>query len=166
MDEKYFITASVTIFVAFFSFVAKYYNDLRIAKRKDRLERINRQLKELYGPLLSLTSSSKATWTEFRKKYRTDSNQYHDIKNTPSEKEKEIWRVWVLNVFYPNSEKIFNLIIENGDLIIEDEFPEILEMLCSHVESYKPVIVKWKENDFSEHISVIAYPEDIYMNML
>jgi hypothetical protein len=162
MDEyKFIITTVVTVILAISGYFLKYYNDLRISKRKEKLERVNRQLKVLYGPLLSLTTSSDATWREFRKKHRKDTEEYFDEKNPPSDEEKEIWRNWIINVFYPNTEKIFNLIIENGDLIIEDDFPKTLRNLCSHFESYKTVIDKWKRNDFSEHVSLINYPDDI-----
>ncbi len=162
MDEtKFIITTITTVLLVFIGYFLKYFNDLKIARRKDKLNRINRQLKELYGPLLTLTSSSNATWKEFRKKYRKDTEGYFDEKNPPTEEEKEIWRNWISSVFYPNTEKIFNLIIKNGDLIIENEFPKPLKKLCSHFESYKPVINKWGREDYSEHISLIKYPFEI-----
>ncbi len=88
-DQKFIITASITIGLAIFGYIAKYVNDIRIAKRKDKLDRINRQLKELYGPLYSLTSSSNATWNVFRQKFRNDTFSYMDKQNPPTETEKK-----------------------------------------------------------------------------
>ncbi len=51
--------------------------------------------------------------------------------------------------------------MENGDLIIENHFPEPLRALCAHYESYKPVIAQWQENNFSEHLALIIYPQDL-----
>lgn len=161
MEDKIIITISTTIFLAILGYLAKYINDLRIMKRKDKLERINRQLKELYGPLLSLTSSSNASWIEFRKKYRNKTISYFDQSDPPSEKEKEIWRTWISTVFQPINENIYNLILKNGDLIIENKFPEPLNNLCAHYESYKPIIAQWKNNDFNEHLALLLYPVDI-----
>jgi hypothetical protein len=45
--------ALVTIAVAVIGYIGTYGNNLRLAQRERRLERINRQLAELYGPLLA-----------------------------------------------------------------------------------------------------------------
>lgn len=161
MDNKFIITTVVTVGLAFISYIAKYLNDLRIIKRKDKLERINRQLKDFYGPLLSLTSSSDASWTVFRLNYRNETKGYFNLKNPPTEKEKEIWRTWITTVFHPVNEIIYNKVLENGDLIIESIFPEPLKDLCAHYESYKPVIEQWKKGNYDEHLSLLNYPRDI-----
>ena len=62
MTKETIITISVTLLVAFSGYVAKYINDLRIAQRKDKLERVNQQLRDLYGPLFSLIKASTITW--------------------------------------------------------------------------------------------------------
>lgn len=161
MDNKFIITTIVSILLAFIGYTAKYFNDVRIAKRKERLERINRQLKELYGPLLSLTSSTKAVWYKFRENYRKETIKYFDEENPPSSEEKEIWRNWMQTVFIPINKKMYDIILEHGDLIIENEFPESFKDLCSHVESYKTVIKKWELGDFSEHLSLLNYPIEL-----
>ena len=158
MDNKFVVTTVITIILAVLGYLAKYLNDIKITKRKDRLDRVNRQLRELYGPLLSLTSSSHSSWNVFRKKYRKNTAGYFDQSNPPNEHEKEIWRTWILTVFQPINEKIYHLIIENGDLIIEDKFPKPLRELCSHYESYKPVIEQWKNGDYTEHTALLNFP--------
>src|SRR5215218_5010149 len=62
--------ALVGVFVAAIGYVIKYWTDLKIEQRNGRLERINRQLSEFYGPLLALTRSSGESWQAFRKRYR------------------------------------------------------------------------------------------------
>jgi hypothetical protein len=44
------ITAVVTVFVAFIGYLITYLNTIRLAQRTEKLQRINRQLSELYGP--------------------------------------------------------------------------------------------------------------------
>jgi len=51
MDSKTIATLLVTVTLALIGFLVKYINDLAIARRKDKLERVNLQLKNLYGPL-------------------------------------------------------------------------------------------------------------------
>ena len=47
--------AFVDVVVAQIGYFVTYRTNLRLAQRNDRLERINRQLSEFYGPLLALT---------------------------------------------------------------------------------------------------------------
>jgi hypothetical protein len=161
MDEKFIITTSVTLVLAIVGYLAKYLNDIKIANRKDKLERINRQLKEFYGPLLSLISSSNASWEKFRKTYRNNIISYFDPKNPPTEQEEAIWRNWMRTIFIPINEKAYEIIIKNSDLVIEDEFPNCFKDFCAHVETYRPVIKKWDEGDYSEHVALINYPIEI-----
>jgi hypothetical protein len=44
----------------------KYVYDLRIARRRDRLERINAQLKYLYGPLMALDLAAKEAFADLK----------------------------------------------------------------------------------------------------
>lgn len=150
-----------TVFVAFVGFAAKYLNDLKIAQRKDKLDRVNRQLKELYGPLLSLTASSNSVWIEFRSKYRPNVSSYFGDEMPPTDFEKMIWRNWMQTIFIPINEQIYNIILENGDLIIENDFPQPFKDLCAHVASYRPVVEKWTQNDFSEHLALLNYPVEL-----
>jgi hypothetical protein len=47
------ITTIVTITLALIGYVATYLNNIRMSRHQARLERINRQLSELYGPMLA-----------------------------------------------------------------------------------------------------------------
>ena len=48
MDDKTFYTLLVSVVLAIVGLMGSYVNDLRVAERKDRLERINSQLAERY----------------------------------------------------------------------------------------------------------------------
>ncbi len=161
MDNKFVLTTTVTIGAAILGYLAKYINDIKIANRKDKLDRVNRQLKEFYGPLLGLMSSSSSSWRKFRETYRNDITAYFDTENPPSEKEKEIWRNWMKTIFIPINEKAYDIIIKNSDLIIEDNFPICFKDFCAHVETYRPVLNKWNENDYTEHTALLNYPIEV-----
>jgi hypothetical protein len=60
----------IGVCVAAIGYFIRYRIDLKLEHRRDRLERINRQLSEFYGPLLALTRSSDESWQAFRKRYR------------------------------------------------------------------------------------------------
>jgi hypothetical protein len=73
----------VTALLAFLGYVVTYMNHLRLAQRKERLERVNRQLSELYGPLVGMSRATETAWVAFRKQYRPDVLAYFDPRNPP-----------------------------------------------------------------------------------
>lgn len=159
MDDKTVITLSVTIILAFAGYFVKYINDIVISRRKDRLDRINLQLKNLYGILYAVDQSSSIVWNAFRSKYRVRI-PYFATDSPPTKEEEEIWRLWILEVFMPLNLIMEKAIIENSDLIIENEMPQCLLKLIAHISAYKPVIKKWQNGDFSEHLSMTGFPKE------
>ena len=60
----------VTVVLAFITLIAKYFNDMAFARRKDRFERINLQLRNLYGPLYAIDHATNIAWNAFRSRCR------------------------------------------------------------------------------------------------
>ncbi len=163
------IAIFVPLFIAFSGFIAKYINDLRIAQRKDNLERVNQQLRDLYGPLFSLIKASTITWEAFREKYCTRDDFQVDINvlkvgglrrgiSPQSEETQSIWRHWMQNVFMPLNIQMVQLIIDHSDLLEEEEMPECLQLLSAHVYGYKGIQAAWQNKDYSEHMSLTSFP--------
>ena len=157
MDWKIWIAPSVTIVVALLGFAVKYLNDIKIAQRKDRLDRINQQLKLLYGPLYATDQAGNTAWQAFRTKNRPNRG-YWDPEAPPTEDEKAVWRLWMQEVFMPLNLRLEKTIVENGDLLIEKQMPESLLLLLAHVSAYKAVLKRWDNGDYTEHISLVNYP--------
>lgn len=162
MDLKTALTLSVTIILALLGYLAKYLNDKKIAERKDRLDRVNRQLKELYGPLYSLTRASKIAWLGFRQKYRPGKESYWKSLPPPDKEEEAAWRLWMLEVFMPINLRLEKVIVENADLLVDEELPECLLEVCAHVAAYKTIIKNWEAKNFTEHASPIRFPSGMY----
>jgi hypothetical protein len=137
----------------------KYAYDLRIARRKDRLERVNAQLRLLYGPLFALDLAAREAWSSFRKRWRPG-RPYWSEPPLPSEEEAEAWRVWMTAVFMPLNERMERAIVEHADLLVESEMPRVLLAFCAHVASYKAIVARWERGDFSEHAAPLEYPEE------
>jgi len=146
------------VFVAFAGFVAAYLNNLRLARRKDRLDRVSRQLSEFYGPLLSLVSTGTSTWTLFRKTYRPGGSFWGRLPE-PTEHEAATWRLWMSEVFMPLNRRIAEVIHSKADLLEEREMPQCLLDVCAHVASYEPVLERWAAGDFSEHTALSLFPQ-------
>lgn len=157
LDRTVVLTSAVTIFMGIMGFIAAYVQTVQTSQRRERLEWVNRQIAELYGPLLALMCASTATWEAFRKKYRPG-KAFFEMNDPPTEEEKEIWRTWMSKVFMPINEKAYNLIILKGDLIATDDLPQCMLDLCAHVLAYRVTLARWEEHDFSEHLSLLRYP--------
>ena len=160
MDWKTAATLFVTVVLAGTGYLAKYLNDLRIAQRRDQLERVNAQLRELYGPLYALARASGNTWIKFREKYRPNVVNYWESSPEPSEKEATAWRLWMVEVFAPLNAEMASLVNSHADLLDDRKMPQCLLDLCAHVYAYKVVLECWKTGDFSQHTSVIDFPAD------
>src|SRR5262245_1362761 len=147
MDWKTLATLLVTIVLAFAGYVAAYLNGVKLAQRKEHLDRIERQLRELYGPLFALVSASGEAWRGFRQIYRPRAESYWRSTPGPTEKEAAAWRLWMVEVFMPLNLRMAQLVTEHADLIEESEMPPCLLTLCAHVEGYRAIVSAWKGGD-------------------
>ncbi|MBR0778741.1 hypothetical protein JQ625_28270 [Bradyrhizobium diazoefficiens] len=154
------LTVFTTLSLGLIGFIAKYLNDLAIARRRDRLDRVNTQLRLLYGPLFALTKASAENWKSFYGRYRTDGPFFPKDGPQPTELELEAWRLWMSKVFMPLNRRMMDVIISNADLL-EGEMPIEFTDLVEHVSAYEVVLARWKLKDFSEHISTHNYPDRI-----
>jgi len=64
-------------------------------------------------------------------------------------------------VLMPLNEMKEQLILRNAYLIREAEIPECLLMFVAHSSAYKAVLKRWSDGDYSEHLSIIEFPEDL-----
>ena len=152
------VTAIVTIGVAFIGYLITYWNNILLTQRAEQLNRINRQLSELYGPLYSLEHTGSQAWAAFRTKYRSNVPAFFTNNPPPTEEDLKAWRLWTTTVFMPQTMQLRELIVSKADLIIEPDMPECLNNLCAHAAAYQVVLKKWENGDFSEHTSIINYP--------
>ena len=112
--------------VAFAGFLATYLNNLQLSQRQERLARLNKQMSDLYGPLFAVTGTLDIAWRTFRSNYRVGVSYFHDETSEATEAEKEAWQSWMTNVFAPHNERLYELIVNHTDLLIEDTMPDAL----------------------------------------
>jgi hypothetical protein len=166
VDWKTTVTLVVTVVVAFAGWVFAYLNAARLAdknaaldrerqQRAARLERVNRQLSELYGPLLAVSQAGTSAWRSFGHMYmRRDVTSMAEA--TPEELEK--FRLWMQVVQMPLNERLAELVVTKADLLNGDDVPDVLLELCAHVFSYRGVIARWALNDFSRDFTALQFP--------
>lgn len=160
-DWKIILPAIVAIFVAFTGFIIKFINDIILAKRKDKLDRINKQLSDFYGPLYSLRKSSNVAWAAFRKKNKPTGAYFGNPNSPTNEEDIEIWKHYMIYVFMPINDKIYDIIVNKSDLLIENEMPKCLLDLISHIVIYKAVIKNWEKGNNNEFTSTSNFPLEV-----
>jgi hypothetical protein len=158
-DNIAVVTVVVTIAVAFSGYLATYVNNRLIARAKDRLELVNKRLNEFYGPLYVANRAGRIAYLSLCEKFDRSPIFVERGQSLPKE-ELDEWYIWVRNVFMPLNEVCEKIIVEKAYLILEEEMPECLLDLVSHVVGYRAVIAKWDKGDFSENLSLIDFPAD------
>jgi len=161
MDAKTLATLAVTVLLALAGYAVTYRNTLRLTKRKERLERVDRQLRELYGPLYALTESADKSWRAFRLQIGRPTGSFWNATPPPNEHEQAAWRLWMSHVLMPLNAQIESVVVEHADLLEGNEMPGCLLDLLAHIAAYKAVLKSWEAGDYSRHISVIDYPNEV-----
>lgn len=162
------VTLVVTVVLAAAGYGATYLTNLRLARRKDHLDRVNRQLSELYGPLYALSEAADRAWRKFVARY--GSVWAAPVRATPEQ--AAVWRLWMATVFMPLNRQMVETVVSHADLLREDTIPECLKELCAHVACYEPIVSRWQEEGFAsvdvdDHVSIAGdFPRtalDIYL---
>lgn len=153
------LAIGVPALVAICGYLATYRNNLRLAARNDRLARLNRQLQELYGPLLALVHAGNRSWDVFRSQYRPGGS-YWGRPPAPSEQEAHAWRLWVSTVFMPLNRQMRDAVVTHADLLVEDDVKSCLLDLCAHVAAYEAILKRWEEGDYAEHAPPLPFPRE------
>ena len=152
----------ITVILAFIGYLITYWNNLRLSKRKERLDLINKRLNEFYGPLYISSQAGKIAYKALLMKLNRESIfEVTDTNPPPDDEVLAEWRIWLQDVFMPLNELREKLILENAHLIREEEIPECLLQFVTHVSAYKAIIRKWDMGDFSEHAPLVDFPTEI-----
>jgi hypothetical protein len=170
MDVKTTLAIGIPVFIAFVGYVAAYVNGTRLDTKRAkldreskqlaaRLDRVNRQLSEMYGPLLAIARAGSSAWKAFFDMYMPAGAA--SLNNaTPEELEK--FRQWMQVVQMPLNERLVEVITTKSDLLADNEIPEILLNVCAHVYSYKGLMARWQQGDFSRHFTALRYPAELH----
>lgn len=155
MQLSVLVPLVVTVFVAASGYGATYLTNLRLARRKDHLDRINRQLSELYGPLYAQSQAGDRAWRKFTARYGT----IWTVSSPATAEQAGIWRLWMSTVFMPLNRRMVETVVSHADLLREDTIPEALQELCAHVACYEPIVARWQEEGFDsvqvdDHVSI------------
>lgn len=147
-------TIVVTIAVAFAGYLVTFFSARMLARRRDKLELVNKRLNEFYGPLYVASRAGNIAYLALLDKL--GKSKIHPITDA----EMKEWMLWVTTIFMPLNDIRERIIIEKAYLIIEEQMPQCLLDFVTHVVGYKAVLAKWQEGDLSEKRSMIGWPPE------
>lgn len=147
MSNTAVLTALVTVLLAVLGYLATYLNNVRLGQRQARLDRVNRQLSELYGPMLAILGANARAFEHFSEDYDFSYGLFRG--GPPTEEDHKQWRRWVTTVFAAQNERLHEIILTKSDLLVDDHMPSSLLDFCSHVLGYKVVMLEWEEGDYT-----------------
>lgn len=154
------ISLAIPVFLAFAGYMITYWYNLRLAKRKEQLDLVNKRLNDFYGPLYITSQAGYSAYKTLLTKLNRKSI-FEKTDPPPDDQVLEEWRIWLTTVFMPLNEIREQLILENAHLIREEQMPECLLQFIAHVSVYKAIVKKWELGDYSEHAPLIDYPQDL-----
>jgi hypothetical protein len=155
------IAATAALLAAVLATVLSYAYGQRLQRRKARLDRLNAQLEQLYGPLYATLEASRIAYRRFLEKVRPGYPSLFDpAAPPPTETQLRLFRQWVETVSHPRAVQAFELITGRAHLLVETEMPDCLLQFLAHKSGYDVLTARWKEGDFSEHLSVVRHPGD------
>jgi hypothetical protein len=144
----------LTLFLALIGYLVAFLSARMLARRKDKLELVNRRLNEFYGPLYVASQAGNIAYRSLLAKLgKTQSYPILD-------EEMKDWVLWMTTIFMPLNDIREKIIIEKAYLIVEEQMPHCLLDFVTHVVGYKAVLSKWAEGDYTERRSTIGWPPE------
>lgn len=144
----------LTVIVAFAGYIITSWSAHILARRRDKLDLVNKRLNEFYGPLYVASEAGNIAYRSLlAKQGKTQSEPITDA-------DLKDWVLWIRTIFIPLNDIREKIIIENAHLIIEEKMPQCLLDFVTHVVGYKAVLRKWADGDFSERRSTIGWPPE------
>jgi hypothetical protein len=159
MDLAVVLTIASSVVVAIVGYLMTYRNSVRLARRKDRLDRVSAQLSDFYGPLFAYAHAGERTFRSYFDMHRPPGAR--SLTEPPlTEDEQRVLRLWMKEVFIPMNENVVDIIVERAQLLNESEMPAVLVRACANAWSWKAIARMWEEGDYSRHLPAVAFPGD------
>lgn len=161
------IAASAALCVAVVGALLSYIYSRLLQRRQARLERLNAQLQEFYGPMYAIFEATRIAHLRFVNTLRPGSTTLFAPDVAPlNDDELRLWRLWAMSAHQHRSTPAYEVIINKAHLLIEDEMPSCLLEFCAHKAGYDVLIERWKKGDYAEHLSVVRHPGDTLLDYL
>ncbi|DBA94969.1 hypothetical protein WJX77_012309 [Trebouxia sp. C0004] len=140
-----------------------YYNSKVGKEREAQIDRVNEQVKDLYGPLLSCVTASKSAFDAMIGQHSPDGTKagfVRAIKENPDSAEAVAYRQWMKEVLQPLNDKAANAIVDHIDLIEASSVDPLLLKLVAYVKTVRVMMSRWEAGNTNEW-SALTYPDEV-----
>jgi hypothetical protein len=150
------LPASATVCAAFVAVLFAYRNNLQLHQAQERLNWINTQLRDLYGPMYSICEAGQVAWDQFRKEVQLDGGEpaIGDLTGVY----RESFMSWMRNVFMPANRRLYELIVSRSHLLVGERMPDTYKQFCAHVAAYEVILYRWEQCDESMITASTPFP--------
>ncbi|PNH10831.1 hypothetical protein TSOC_002360 [Tetrabaena socialis] len=124
-------------------YIFTYFNAKSIDERKARMERVSKQLKNFYGPLLASVTASRTAFTAMIKMHSPDGTKaafQAAVQANPDGPEARAYRTWMTEVLQPLNEraaKVVEVVTEHIDLLDSPALEPLLLQLVAATSAYR-----------------------------
>ncbi len=151
MDEK-ILAATVGaavggLFAAIGWFVLHHLTmrrEVQFQRNKDTVIYLQRQIEELYGPVLGMLQNSTCLFDTAKKAFPTTPGGMIDVPNM-NEEDSQAWNYMLENYFFPNNTKIAELIKSHLHLLDKGRLPPSYNQFAQHQVQFECLYSLWKE---------------------
>lgn len=141
----------------------RYELDCQAQRLKSELERTERQLEALFGPLRAITHATEVGYSSFVQGHcgeRTPLQLEAQIRTHPRCREARVYRQLVSCTLQPLNRRVMETVLSNTHLI-DGEFPKCLYNLYSHVIEMDLLLERWGHSDFASMFPPMQYPGEV-----
>jgi len=145
------------------STLKRYELECRIQSLKSELNRTERQLESLFGPLRAITHATGMGYRSWVEEHRGvgSSLQLEDwIRRRPRSKKAQRYRQLMSCTLQPLNRRAMELVLSHTHLI-DGDFPECLYSLYAHVIEMDSLLERWKHRDRALLFPPTLYPVDV-----
>eukprot|EP00891_Asterochloris_glomerata_P009937 jgi/Astpho2/9937/Aster-06643 len=132
-------------------------------EREAQIDRINEQVRDLYGPLLACVTASKSAFDAMVRQHSPDGTKesfIQAVREDAEGKEAQAYRHWMKEVLQPLNDKAADAITNHIDLLESAEVEPLLLKLMAYVKTTKVLMSRWEAGNLNEWSS-ISYPDGL-----
>ncbi|KAK9824987.1 hypothetical protein WJX81_003806 [Elliptochloris bilobata] len=151
------------VLAALGGYLFTYYNTRINEERKARIERVNDQVRLLYGPLLACVTASKSAFTAMVRQHGNGDTEsfVRAAHEDPEGPQGQTYRQWMRDVLQPLNEKAAEIVVKHADMLQSNRMEPLLLQLVAHVSAYRVILARWAEGEVNEW-SAISYPDALH----
>ena len=154
----------IGVLLALAGYTFTTWHERTLQQREGRIDRVNRQVRLLFGPLLACVNSSKAAYEAMAGQHGLPGRPEafaHSIRSDPEGPEAQAYRRWMKEVLQPLNERAAALVFEHSDLLDAATISPVLLRFIAHVAANRVMLSEWERGNLAA-FSTIGFPDELH----